>query len=654
VRAGAAPAERRRIALRRPDEKRKKKQAVNRPVWNYGGKTGFPAEDGSMTETAASPILRALRRLSDEQRLAGLSDQALLQRFLDRRDPAAVQVIIRRHGPMVLDVCRAVVPSDADAEDAFQATFVVLIHQARGVRKAASLASWLHGVAYRTALKARADFARRRKHESRVPPRPAAQPEDPASREARQLLHEELGRLAERHRTALVLCYLQGKTQDEAAELLGVAKGTLKGRLERARVLLRRRLVRRGLAPTAALIVAVAPAATASAAVPPALTSAASASAAGGGTLSAPVARLSAAVGRALLLIKLRAVAAVGAALLLLCVGGGLLVGQDGTPVHPENSPALPKNPAPVLGAGSQDTSAVTRFAAQLRRSPVRRLPNADGLGLFLMDLQSSATTLIAAEVDHERAYCGSPCWSNDGQRILFDASPGQQWDKTRLQMLQATDTGPGLSSFGVGNCPTVSPDGKQIAYLVNAGAVPGARPGIYVMNADGTNRRWLGDGGKPRWSPDGRDVLSISFTNPCRLSLIDVATARERPVRLPGHDIYSVPSWAAANTLVAVVRSGKEFCVAVVDVSNADQAAVKETLWRRGDGTNVEPLYPVYSPTTRQGVFVGREAKGQALYAFRPGAAPRRVEADRYDGKIASLALSPDGRYLLFCSDRP
>jgi hypothetical protein len=104
----------------------------------------------------------------------------------------------------------------------------------------------------------------------------------------------------------------------------------------------------------------------------------------------------------------------------------------------------------------------------------------------------------------------------------------------------------------------------------------------------------------------------------------------------------------------VAFVRSAKGFAIALVDVTNPADAKIKDVLWKRGDGTNVEPLYPVYSPERRRGVFVGRDAKGQALYTFEPGKVPLRLEAEGYDKKISSLALSPDGRYVLFCSDRP
>ncbi len=191
-----------------------------------------------MAKTTSSPILQFIRRVYSDPRVKDSPDQELLRRFLGERDETAFDALLRRHGPMVLDVCRGVLVNEADAEDAFQATFLLLARKAESIRKATSLASFLHGVAYRTALKARADSARRQRHEARAPRRSTTADSDELMwREVRQIVHEELDRLLERHRTALVLCYLEGKTQDEAAVQLGLAKGTLKGRLERGRAL---------------------------------------------------------------------------------------------------------------------------------------------------------------------------------------------------------------------------------------------------------------------------------------------------------------------------------------------------------------------------------------------------------------------------------
>ncbi len=222
------------------------------PTWSPG-----------MARKAFSPILQLIRRVHRDPRVEGSADQDLLRRFVDERDEAAFETLLRRHGAMVLDVCRGVLGNEADVEDAFQATFLILARRAESIRKGASLASWLHGVAYRTALRARADCARRQKHEARTSQRcTTTDPDELTWREIRQVVHEELDRLPQRYRAPLVLCYLQGKTQDEAAVELGLPKGTLKGHLERGRSLLQARLVRRGLGSGVVLTLAAWPAAT--------------------------------------------------------------------------------------------------------------------------------------------------------------------------------------------------------------------------------------------------------------------------------------------------------------------------------------------------------------------------------------------------------
>jgi RNA polymerase sigma factor (sigma-70 family) len=278
----------------------------------------FPSQESRpVVKTAASPILDLIRRAVEDPRLRQLPDQDLLQRFHAQQHQAAFHVLLRRHGPMVLDVCGGVLANEADAEDAFQATFLILARKAGSIRKTASLGSWLHGVAYRTALKARAQTATRQKHEARAPGRQVSEPEDLSWREVRQVVHEELSGLSERYRAPLVLCYLEGATQEAAAAQLSLAKSTLRERLERGRALLRTRLMRRGLGPAALLVAATWPTARVSARVPLSLiastgkaaTSVAAGSAAAS-LLSVRVVALTGRVMKSLLLTKLRTAAA--------------------------------------------------------------------------------------------------------------------------------------------------------------------------------------------------------------------------------------------------------------------------------------------------------------------------------------------------------
>jgi RNA polymerase sigma factor (sigma-70 family) len=190
-----------------------------------------------------------------------LADEHLLDLFLSGdggEAEAAFQALVRRHGPMVLGVCRHILDQVADAEDAFQATFLVLARKAGSIRDRRVLGRWLYEVAYRIAVRAKTNTVRRRIHErqgaemSAVAPGPRA---DHAWCELRPVLHEEVNRLPEKYRTAVVLCYLEGRTNEEAAEMLRWPVGTVKGRLSRAREILRRRLTRRGLTLSAAFLV---------------------------------------------------------------------------------------------------------------------------------------------------------------------------------------------------------------------------------------------------------------------------------------------------------------------------------------------------------------------------------------------------------------
>jgi RNA polymerase sigma factor (sigma-70 family) len=199
-----------------------------------------------------SVLLRLLRRRAGEQVGGGLSDGALLDRFVRQRDEAAFEALFWRHGPMVLAVCRRLLPP-ADAEDAFQATFLILVRKAASIGRREAVGAWLYRVAYRVALRARATA----RPVAELPPEgPAAASDEEAAawRDLRPLLDEAIASLPEKYRAPVVLCYLEGKTNQEASRELGCPKGTVAIRLMRARERLRRRLGRRGLLLPAALL----------------------------------------------------------------------------------------------------------------------------------------------------------------------------------------------------------------------------------------------------------------------------------------------------------------------------------------------------------------------------------------------------------------
>jgi RNA polymerase sigma factor (sigma-70 family) len=202
-------------------------------------------------------VLQHLRDLVSADHTSNLPDPDLLSRFTCGQDETAFEALVRRHGPLVLGVCRRVLGNLHDAEDAFQATFLVLAKKAASIARTAALPCWLYQVAYRMALKAKGQAAARQKHEQHAAGRQADDPlAEITGRELLSVLDEELQTLPERHRGPLVLCYLEGLTCEEAARRLGCSPRTLKRWLDQARRCLGRRLARRGLALPAALFAA--------------------------------------------------------------------------------------------------------------------------------------------------------------------------------------------------------------------------------------------------------------------------------------------------------------------------------------------------------------------------------------------------------------
>jgi len=197
-------------------------------------------------------VLRLLQCFKGEE-AGGLADAELLRRFIDQREESAFEILVRRHGPAALNLCRRVLRHAHDAEDAFQATFLLLVLKARSVRKQTSLGSWLYKVALRVALAARgraAARAVRERHDLEFPPN---EPGDTAGdKELRDLLHDEVNRLPELYRWPVVLCYLSGQSTAEAAQALGCPRGTVLSRLATARQRLLRRLLQRGVTLSAA------------------------------------------------------------------------------------------------------------------------------------------------------------------------------------------------------------------------------------------------------------------------------------------------------------------------------------------------------------------------------------------------------------------
>jgi RNA polymerase sigma factor (sigma-70 family) len=328
-----------------------------------------------MATSVMDQVLQHLRSVLLLPEGADLTDGQLLECFLSRQEPAALEALMRRHGPMVWGVCRRILGNHHDAEDAFQATFLVLVRKASSVRPRERVGNWLYGVAHQTALKARATRAKRRRRERSVPamPEPAMEQQG-LWNDLQPLLDQELGRLPENYRAVVVACDLEGQTGKEAARHFGCPEGTVASRLARARAMLAKRLARHGLGLTGVSLAAVLSEKAASGPVPSsvmaaairAVTLVAAGQAAATGVISAKVATLTDGVIKAMLLKKLKTLVSVLVVVVLTGFGGAvsmhLVAAQQGQPDEPsavhrkgqggEASPAPSKPPpqSPVAG----------------------------------------------------------------------------------------------------------------------------------------------------------------------------------------------------------------------------------------------------------------------------------------------------------------
>jgi prepilin-type processing-associated H-X9-DG protein len=328
------------------------------------------------------------------------------------------------------------------------------------------------------------------------------------------------------------------------------------------------------------------------------------------------------------------------------------------------NSVSAPLVPGTVDLARRLRPDAASKAAGQLAErliaNPPRPAAAKSRMSLYLLEVATGKASLVASEPAPGLDQCGSPAWSADGQALFYDAQPRNQIEKTRLYAHRLKADRLQLDDLGPGNCPSPAPDAVRLLFLQNSGQVPDAEPGIWLMRGDGSDRRRLGGYGRPKWSPDGHQFLICSFSNPTQVIVIDDRPGRPSgELQVAGKKVFLYPTWAVESTIVAVLGEDGQTAgdsLALIDVSDPGQAAVKQVLWRKTDGIDVSPSEPVFSAATGRCVFVGATAKGMALFEVdqkKPGP-PRQSEKDSFDNLIRDLAFSPDGRYLLFCSNRP
>jgi RNA polymerase sigma factor (sigma-70 family) len=315
-----------------------------------------------MANGQLSKAIRQLRRLLGVSGTSDPSDRQLLERFVALRDEEAFTVLVERYGPLVWGVCRRILVNDADAEDAFQAAFWVLARKAQAIQWHESIGNWLYGVACRTAWKVRSKADLRRRHEQQAALMNSSPAEENTSwPELRCVLDEELGRLPARYRMPLLLCYLHGKSRDEAAQELGWSVGTVKGCLERGRELLRSRLTQRGLVLTTALLPTVLANGIVTAA-PPTLVNA-TVNMVAAGTVPAAVQALSQEVLTAMIWSKWKMTVAVLVFMSVIGTGTGMWVWQARAGTEQPNQPPAVLMPVPVQEA--KDQAQALALAAQ-------------------------------------------------------------------------------------------------------------------------------------------------------------------------------------------------------------------------------------------------------------------------------------------------
>lgn len=294
----------------------------------------------------------------------GLRDGELLGRYVDRRDETALAALVHRHAPMVWGVCRRQL-SHHDAEDAFQATFIVLVRKAASIAQREAVGNWLYGVAHQAALQARRSAARRRAREVQVTEMPDAEAPQERWADLQPFLDEELSRLPDHYRTVIVLSDLEGRTRKEVAAQLGCPEGTVASRLVRARSMLAKRLTQRGVALSGGALAVILSQSTGSAGVPAAVLSstikAASLCAAGQAAIPVKVAALAEGVLKAMLLNKLKpALAVLVVAAMVGLIGYGMARGQQkGDAVQkPASEPKAPKDAVVKEKAVKEDATA--------------------------------------------------------------------------------------------------------------------------------------------------------------------------------------------------------------------------------------------------------------------------------------------------------
>ncbi len=578
-------------------------------------------------------VLAQLQRWTSS-RLDELSDAVLLERFRHERDESAFAALVARHGDMVLRSCRRILGDVHEAEDAFQATFLILARKAHLLRQPRALPGFLHSIARRVALKARTKAASCPDKSHRIEKLPDPHP-DPltqvTAREVLTILDEEVARLPAAQRSAVLLCCLEGHTREEAARILGCSPGSLKGHLERGRRRLQTRLQRRGIALAAALALATVSRSEAASV----LIIQSTVKAALGSSISSPATALAHSVLQAMFWPKLAGVMAVTLTLVLAASATVILIQRDARTEDPEDK-------TPVVSAASKDAGAskpqgrTDALGDPLPQGAIARLGTVrfrhGGYALFLA-FTPDEKRLISRGIDGVRlwdAATGKELWhlplapntewrtvdlSPDGKRLaLIDQAAGgpiQLWD---------VESGKKIASLGSKLRPPIrfSPDGKWLAAAVGT---------MDVELWDLASKKRLRG-----WNAHMAELLSIGFSADCRIML---TSDRMSTVHL--WDTASGRKLQEIKPLLWDPAVGRNaFSDVPVLTADGKFVAILEKRLR-------PDAKPVVDP--KASISVWDAATGKLL---RELTCPSRELAPGYGASFMALALAPDGKKLV------
>ncbi|HEY7152662.1 MAG TPA: sigma-70 family RNA polymerase sigma factor [Gemmataceae bacterium] len=601
-------------------------------------------------------ILRYLRRIMRPAR-GDATESQLLELFSRQGDETAFESLLHRHGPMVLGVCRRVLGNEPDAEDAFQATFLILVRKAASIRAGEKLKNWLYGVACRTALEARRARAKRRAKEARVVPHVEA-PAPVPQNDLRTVLDEELARLPEKYQEVILLCDLEGKGRKEVAGQLGCPEGTVASRLVRARNLLAKRLIRHGFGPSAGALTAMLAANEASAAVPSswlystikAVNAFIPGRAGAEGAVSAQVAGLVEGVMKNMLLSKLKMATAVLLALGILTGGAVALSYRAFAVKQPQANKKIETRSSggrtPIVEVWQEravlkDHGDLVHSVAFAPNGKLFATAGADGT----VKLWETATGRVKATLPCGGRSVYSVAFSPDSKTLASGGRDGTVglWDVATEKERATWKIDQGTVSLAF------SPDGKSLAAGYNSGNLDlwDAATGKERIALQGGWPRRTGGGGisglamSVAFSPNGKLLAAGRYDH--TVKLWNVATGKEKS-SLNGHTepVFSVSFAPDGKTLASGSGDGT---VRLWDVATGKEKTtlLKDARWL---------LCVAFSPdgrTLAAGILPKNKDKKE--YVVKLWDAKSGKERDVLTGysteAISSLAFSPDGKLL-------